>query len=230
MSVEDDDQRDILLQTVNNCVATLSFPAMTPMKHAMYAAGWVSRWLVRGYSLSPGSQADFKRQAPASLIKPWAGVLIFVGIEIMQASIMVVKDEKKKTIKFKRLIKKKSLIKILSHFVRYQLLCEMVDSIVGQANMIRAVYGLPEKELVEDTSQDEGNFPGLSMRVFRARKWRSDSRFWFDTLIVQRLIQIRFVWTLSTYIQKCRIAKGTEKKSANEIPNIKGSDHICQDW
>ncbi|KAK2559432.1 MYCBP-associated protein [Acropora cervicornis] len=76
MSVEDDDQRDNLLQTVNNCVATLSFPAMTPMKHAMYAAG-------------------------------------------------------------------------------YQLLCEMVDSIVGQANMIRAVYGLPEKELVEDTSQDE---------------------------------------------------------------------------
>lgn len=54
----------------------------------------------------------------------------------------------------------------------------MVDSIVGQANMIRAVYGLPEKELVEDTSQDEGNFLGLSMRVFRARKWRSDSRFW----------------------------------------------------
>lgn len=91
---------------------------------------------------------------------------------------MVVKDEKKKTIKFKRLIKKKNLIKILSHFVRYQLLCEMVDSIVGQANMIRAVYGLPEKELVEDTSQDEGNFPGLSIRVFRARKWRSDSRFW----------------------------------------------------
>ena len=39
MSVEDDDQRDNLLQTVNNCVATLSFPAMTPMKHAMYAAG-----------------------------------------------------------------------------------------------------------------------------------------------------------------------------------------------
>ena len=65
----------------------------------------------------------------------------------------------------------------------------MVDSIVGQANMIRAVYGLPEKEVVEDTSQDEGNFAGLSVRVFRARKWRPDSRFWFDTLIVQRLIQ-----------------------------------------
>ena len=35
----------------------------------------------------------------------------------------------------------------------------MVDSIVGQANMIRALYGLPERELIEDTSQDEGNFP-----------------------------------------------------------------------
>ena len=44
----------------------------------------------------------------------------------------------------------------------------MVDSIVGQANMIQAVYGLPEKEVVEDTSQDEGNFPGLSVGVFRA--------------------------------------------------------------
>lgn len=39
---------------------------------------------------------------------------------------------------------------------RYQLLCEMVDSIVGQANMIRSTLGLPERELVEDTSQEEG--------------------------------------------------------------------------
>ena len=46
----------------------------------------------------------------------------------------------------------------------------MADSIVGQANMIRAVYGLPEKELLEDISQGEGNFPGLSVRVFRAQK------------------------------------------------------------
>jgi len=46
------------------------------------------------------------------------------------------------------------------HF-RYQLLCEMVDSIVGQANMIRGILGLPERELVEDTSQDEGSFPGV---------------------------------------------------------------------
>lgn len=76
MSVEDDDQRDSLLQTLNSCISTLSFPPMTPVKHAMYAAG-------------------------------------------------------------------------------YQLLCEMVDSIVGQANMIRALYGLPERELIEDTSQDE---------------------------------------------------------------------------
>ncbi|KAJ7348749.1 hypothetical protein OS493_039287, partial [Desmophyllum pertusum] len=37
----------------------------------------------------------------------------------------------------------------------YQLLCEMVDSIVGQANMIRSILGLPERELVEDTSQEE---------------------------------------------------------------------------
>ena len=40
--------------------------------------------------------------------------------------------------------------------VSYQLLCEMVDSIVGQANMIRSILGLPERELVEDTSQEEG--------------------------------------------------------------------------
>ena len=32
----------------------------------------------------------------------------------------------------------------------------MVDSIVGQANMIRSILGLPERELVEDTSQEEG--------------------------------------------------------------------------
>jgi len=76
MSVEDGDQRDSLLQTLNSCISTLSFPPMTPVKHAMYAAG-------------------------------------------------------------------------------YQLLCEMVDSIVGQANMIRGILGLPERELVEDTSQDE---------------------------------------------------------------------------
>ena len=37
----------------------------------------------------------------------------------------------------------------------------MVDSIVGQANMIRGILGLPERELVEDTSQDEGSFPGV---------------------------------------------------------------------
>ena len=41
-------------------------------------------------------------------------------------------------------------------YYRYQVLCEMVDCIVGQANMIRAIVGLPERELVEDTSQDEG--------------------------------------------------------------------------
>lgn len=76
MSVEDGDERESLLQTLNSCISTLSFPPMTPVKHAMYAAG-------------------------------------------------------------------------------YQVLCEMVDSIVGQANMIRAILGLPERELVEDTSQDE---------------------------------------------------------------------------
>ena len=32
----------------------------------------------------------------------------------------------------------------------------MVDNIVGQANMIRSIIGLPERELVEDTSQEEG--------------------------------------------------------------------------
>ena len=32
----------------------------------------------------------------------------------------------------------------------------MVDNIVGQANIIRAIIGLPERELVEDTSQEEG--------------------------------------------------------------------------
>ncbi|KAJ7394063.1 hypothetical protein OS493_003736 [Desmophyllum pertusum] len=57
---EDADQRDSLLQTLNTSISTLSFPPMTPVKHAMYAAG-------------------------------------------------------------------------------YQLLCEMVDSIVGQANMIRSI-------------------------------------------------------------------------------------------
>jgi len=76
MSVEDADQRDSLLQTLNSSISTLSFPPMTPVKHAMYTAG-------------------------------------------------------------------------------YQLLCEMVDSIVGQANMIRSILGLPERELVEDTSQEE---------------------------------------------------------------------------
>lgn len=35
----------------------------------------------------------------------------------------------------------------------------MVDSIVGQANMIRSILGLPERELVEDTSQEEGKKP-----------------------------------------------------------------------
>ncbi|XP_078360278.1 MYCBP-associated protein-like [Oculina patagonica] len=76
MCVEDEDQRDSLLQTLNSSISTLSFPPMTPVKHAMYAAG-------------------------------------------------------------------------------YQLLCELVDSIVGQANMIRSILGLPERELVEDTSQEE---------------------------------------------------------------------------
>lgn len=40
----------------------------------------------------------------------------------------------------------------------------MVDSIVGQANMIRAIHGLPERELVEDTSQDEGKFVGVTVQ------------------------------------------------------------------
>lgn len=78
MCIEDADQRDSLLQTLNSSVSTLSFPPMTPIKQAMYAAG-------------------------------------------------------------------------------YQLLCEMVDSIVGQANMIRSILGLPERELVEDTSQEEAD-------------------------------------------------------------------------
>lgn len=76
MSVEDGDERDSLLQTLNSCISTLSFPPMTPVKHVMYTAG-------------------------------------------------------------------------------YHLLCEMVDGIVCQANMIRAILGLPEREVIEDTSQDE---------------------------------------------------------------------------
>lgn len=78
MCIDDADQRDSLLQTLNSCISTLSFPPMTPIKQAMYAAG-------------------------------------------------------------------------------YQLLCEMVDSIVGQANMIRSILGLPERELVEDTSPEEAD-------------------------------------------------------------------------
>ena len=33
---------------------------------------------------------------------------------------------------------------------------EMIDSMVGQAVIIRTILGLPERELVEDTSQEEG--------------------------------------------------------------------------
>ena len=39
MCIEDADQRDSLLQTLNSSVSTLSFPPMTPIKQAMYAAG-----------------------------------------------------------------------------------------------------------------------------------------------------------------------------------------------
>ena len=39
----------------------------------------------------------------------------------------------------------------------------MVDGIVGQANMIRAILGLPEREVIEDTSQDEGYFNGVTV-------------------------------------------------------------------
>ena len=46
MSVEDGDERESLLQTLNSCISTLSFPPMTPVKHAMYAAGCVSLKLV----------------------------------------------------------------------------------------------------------------------------------------------------------------------------------------
>lgn len=41
MCIEDADQRDSLLQTLNSSVSTLSFPPMTPIKQALYAAGWV---------------------------------------------------------------------------------------------------------------------------------------------------------------------------------------------
>lgn len=50
----------------------------------------------------------------------------------------------------------KGILLLGCFYYSYQVLCEMVDSIVGQANMIRAILGLPERELVEDTSQDEG--------------------------------------------------------------------------
>ncbi|XP_032226527.2 MYCBP-associated protein [Nematostella vectensis] len=36
-----------------------------------------------------------------------------------------------------------------------QVLCEMVDNIVGQAVMIRSILGLPQRDLVEDISQEE---------------------------------------------------------------------------
>jgi hypothetical protein len=32
----------------------------------------------------------------------------------------------------------------------------MVDNMVGQAVMIRSVLGLPERDMVEDTSTEEG--------------------------------------------------------------------------
>ena len=41
-------------------------------------------------------------------------------------------------------------------FARYQLLCELVDNMVNQSFMIRSVLGLPEREMVEDTSHEEG--------------------------------------------------------------------------
>lgn len=39
MCVEEDEQRDELLCKLNNCILSLSFPPMTPIKQAMYAAG-----------------------------------------------------------------------------------------------------------------------------------------------------------------------------------------------
>ncbi|EDO31470.1 predicted protein [Nematostella vectensis] len=36
-----------------------------------------------------------------------------------------------------------------------QVLCEMVDNIVGQAVMIRSILGLPQRDMVEDISQEE---------------------------------------------------------------------------
>ena len=51
MSVEDADQRDSLLQTLNSSISTLSFPPMTPVKHAMYTAGWVLCSILRQSAL-----------------------------------------------------------------------------------------------------------------------------------------------------------------------------------
>ena len=51
MSVEDADQRDSLLQTLNSSISTLSFPPMTPVKHAMYTAGWVLCLILRQSAL-----------------------------------------------------------------------------------------------------------------------------------------------------------------------------------
>ena len=47
MSVEDGDERESFLQTLNSCISTLSFPPMTPVKHAMYAAGCVITYMCK---------------------------------------------------------------------------------------------------------------------------------------------------------------------------------------
>ena len=39
MTIEEDEQREELLQKLNTAVTSLSFPPMTPIKQAMYSAG-----------------------------------------------------------------------------------------------------------------------------------------------------------------------------------------------
>ena len=60
----------------------------------------------------------------------------------------------------------------------------MVDSIVGQANMIRAILGLPERELVEDTSQDEG----IAFSV--TEQWLQGHSQWYDYIALSSSLPV----------------------------------------